>query len=85
MKESTYSLELLDFVFVFLGDFLHLLLHGSEGTSIARVHLLFRLLLLCQSGVEGGLKACKGPNEERWDRLGDILLSLNHTNEFVEF
>lgn len=80
---KAYRLILFDLLLEILQGFLDLLLHRGEGSSVARVHFLLRILRLCV--VNGGFKFGDRAYEERRDGLPDVLLSLDHPQQFIEF
>jgi uncharacterized membrane protein YvlD (DUF360 family) len=81
----SYCLILLDLLLMLLSSPLHLLLHGIERTVIGGVHFFLCLLLFSNGSVQGFFQADKGANIKWWYGLGDIVLSLYHSCEFVEF
>jgi len=80
---KTYRLILFDLLLEILQGFLDLLLHRGEGSSVARIHFLLRILRLCV--VNGGFKVGDRAYKKRRDGLSNVLLSLDHPQQFIEF
>lgn len=80
----TNRLEALHFRLMFLRNFFDFLPHTIETAGIGSIHLLLCLLLLRHCVIERGLEVDELPDEERRDRLGDVLLALHHTHELIK-
>jgi len=80
---TTYRLIPLGLLLEILQSLFDLLLHRGQCSSVCRIHFLLRILRL--GVVHGGFKVGDRAYEEWRDGFSNVLLPLDHPQEFIEF